>query len=162
MKVMVCLISDQHVPNLLSVHAVEPDLLFLVETPGMKAKRGASNFIRALRMGSSKKPKCRIIALEEENSIEATMELLGNLFSKYPDAEWTVNITGGTKPMSIGAFEFFESKIAKILYVPIIGQNRAINFADGSFIELRYRLKRISKNLFNHNVYILLLPYYIL
>ncbi|NPV63066.1 MAG: DUF1887 family protein [Methanotrichaceae archaeon] len=64
MKVMVCLISDQHVPNLLSVHAVEPDLLFLVETPGMKAKRGASNFIRALRMGSSKKPKCRIITLE--------------------------------------------------------------------------------------------------
>ncbi|NPV63065.1 MAG: DUF1887 family protein [Methanotrichaceae archaeon] len=79
--------------------------------------------------------------LEEKNSIEATIELLGNLFSKYSDAEWIVNITGGTKPMSIGAFEFFESKIAKILYVPIIGQNRAINFADGSFIELRYRLK---------------------
>ena len=141
MKVMVCLISDQHVPNLLSVHATEPDLLFLIETPGMKAKKGASNFIRAIRMGCSKKPKCRIRALKEENSIEAINELLGTLFSKYPDAEWTVNITGGTKPMSIGAFEFFKSKMPKILYVPIIGQNRAINFADGSFVDLRYRLK---------------------
>lgn len=141
MKIMVCLISDQHVPNLLSVHAAEPDLLFLIETPGMKAKKGASNFIRAIRMGCSKKPKCRIRALAEENSIEAMNELLGNLFSKYSDAEWTVNITGGTKPMSIGAFEFFKSKVPKILYVPIIGQNKALNFADGSFVELGYRLK---------------------
>jgi len=141
MKVMVCLISDQHVPNLLTVHAIEPDLLFLIETPGMKAKRGASNFIRALRMGSSKKPKCKIKALDEENSIVAMNDLLDDLFLKFSDAEWIVNITGGTKPMSIGTYEFFKEKNAKILYVPIVGQSRAIDFANGSFLQLGYRLK---------------------
>lgn len=140
MKILVCLVSDQHVPNLLTVHAVEPDLLFLVETPGMKVKRGAPNFIRALRMGNSKKPKCKIKILKEENSIEATNELLGNLFLMYPDADWIVNITGGTKPMSIGAFEFFRNKTAKILYVPIAGQSKAINFSDGTFDDLKYKL----------------------
>lgn len=141
MKAMVCLISDQHVPNLLTIHAIEPDLLILLETPGMKVKRGASNLIRALRMGHSKKPMCRIKSLNEENSIEATKILLGTLLSKYPDAEWTINITGGTKPMSIAAYEFFKGRNAKILYVPIIAQRRAINFADRSFIELNYELK---------------------
>jgi len=141
MKIMVCLISDQHVPNLLTVHAIEPELLFLIETPGMKAKKAASNFIRALRLGSSKKPKCRIKILTEENSIEATAELLGDLFSKYSDAEWIANITGGTKPMSIGAFEFFKNKNSMILYVPIAGQSRAINFSDGSYVNLKYKLR---------------------
>ncbi len=57
MKVMVCLISDQHVPNLLTVHAVEPDLLFLLESSGMKAKRGASNLIinKSIENGELKK-----------------------------------------------------------------------------------------------------------
>jgi len=141
MKVMVCLISDQHVPNLLTVHAVEPDLLFLLETPGMKSKRAAANFIKAIRMGNSKKPKCRIKTLMEENSIRATSELLGTLFFNYSEAEWIVNITGGTKPMSIGAFEFFKNKTAKILYVPIIAQSQAIDFSSGSFIDLKYKLR---------------------
>lgn len=141
MKIMVCLISDQHVPNLLTVHAVEPDILFLVETSGMRAKKGASNFIRAMRMGTSRKPKCRIKTLMEENSIEGTSRILENLFSMYPDAEWTVNITGGTKPMSIGAFEFFKNKTAKMLYVPIVSQSKASNLSDGTFVDLRYKLK---------------------
>ncbi len=141
MKVMVCLISDQHVPNLLTVHTIEPDLLILLETPGMKVKRGASNLIRALRMGHSKKPICRIKSLKEENSIEATKKLLGTLLSKHPDAEWTINITGGTKPMSIAAYEFFKGRNAKILYVPIIAQKKAIDFSDGSLMELKYELK---------------------
>jgi hypothetical protein len=141
MKIMVCLISDQHVPNLLTVHAVEPDLLFLIETPGMRVKKAASNFIKAIRIGNSKKPKCRIKILRKENSIEAITELLGDLFLKYSDAEWIVNITGGTKPMSIGAFEFSKNKTAMILYVPIVDQSRALNFSDGSFVDLRYKLR---------------------
>jgi len=141
MKVMVCLISDQHVPNLLTVHAVEPDLLFLVETPGMKSKRAAANFIKAIRMGNSKNQKCRIKTLMEENSIRATSELLETIFFNYSEAEWIVNITGGTKPMSIGAFEFFKNKTAKILYVPIIAQSQAIDFSSGSFIDLKYKLR---------------------
>jgi len=119
MKVMVCLISDQHVPNLLTVHAVEPDLLFLVETPGMKSKRAAANFIKAIRMGNSKKPKCRIKTLMEENSIRATSELLETIFFNYSEAEWIVNITGGTKPMSIGAFEFFKIKQQRYYMFPL-------------------------------------------
>lgn len=92
-------------------------------------------------MGSSKKPKCKIKALDKENSIEATKEALRDLLLDFPDAQWTVNITGGTKPMSIGAYEFFKERNAKILYVPIIGQSRAIDFSDGPALNLEYKLK---------------------
>jgi hypothetical protein len=107
----------------------------------MKKKKAASSFIKALRMGNSKKPKLRIINLEEENSIEAANDLFENLLSKYPEAEWVVNITGGTKPMSIGAFEFFKNKTKTMLYVPIVGQSKALNFSNGTSINLDYKLR---------------------
>jgi len=51
MKAMLCLISEQHVPNLLGVHELKPDLLVLLETRGMKKRYAADNFLKALAIG---------------------------------------------------------------------------------------------------------------
>lgn len=55
MKLLLCLISDQHVPNLLSVHAVKPNLLLLVVSEKMKKDGVASNFLNALDLSDSYK-----------------------------------------------------------------------------------------------------------
>ncbi|MDD3564582.1 MAG: DUF1887 family CARF protein [Methanothrix sp.] len=143
MKLLLCLISDQHVPNLLSVHAVKPNLLLLVVSEKMKKDGVASNFLNALDLSDSYKNsalKHDIVDLKEENSIIATMNVLKTEFSKYPEAEWFVNITGGTKPMSIGAYEFFKDKDAHMLYIPIVSQSKAIDFSNGQSLELTYQL----------------------
>ena len=133
MNIMVCLISDQHVPNLLTVHKVMPDLLILVVTPDMKRRNVATNFMNALDLGGLsdllKKDRHEMVSLEDENSIPTALKLFQDIVTKYPEAEWFINITGGTKPMSIAAFEFFRDRSnCTMLYVPINDQTKALKF----------------------------------
>ena len=134
MNIMVCLISDQHVPNLLTVHKVMPDLLILVVTPDMKRRNVATNFMNALDLGGLsdllKKDRHEMVSLEDENSIPTALKLFQDIVTKYPEAEWFINITGGTKPMSIAAFEFFRDRSnCTMLYVPINDQTKALKFS---------------------------------
>lgn len=141
MKILLCLVSDQHVPNFLTVRAEKPDLLILIVTPEMAVKKAASNFKKALAYGESGYTgKHKIVGLKDGNSVSATMKKLEGIFTDYPGAEWVVNLTGGTKPMSIGAYEFFMDKGTKLLYVSIGRQSHATNFADNSQIPLDYKV----------------------
>ena len=133
MNIMICLISDQHIPNLLTVHKVMPDLLILVVTPEMKRRNVATNFMNALDIGGlsylQKKDRHKIVPLEDGNSIPSALEVFQDVTSNYPEAEWFINITGGTKPMSIAAFEFFKDRSNCIMfYVPINDQTKALKF----------------------------------
>ncbi|MCX8207743.1 MAG: DUF1887 family protein [Methanothrix sp.] len=142
MKVMVCLISEQHVPNLLSVHELRPDLLVLIETEGMRNRNAANNFLKALAIGGlDYLTRNEVVPLKDGDSIEETEKALEGVYRKYRDAEWFVNITGGTKPMSIGAYEFFRQRgNARILYISASKQSKAINFSGGTDIPLRHRI----------------------
>ena len=133
MKIMVCLISDQHVPNLLTVHKVMPDLLILVVTPDMKRRNVATNFMSALEIGGLSYllggDRHKIVSLEDENSIPSALKVYQDIISRYPEVEWLINITGGTKPMSIAAYEFFRDRSnCTMLYVPINDQTKALKF----------------------------------
>ena len=44
MKVLLCLLSDQHVPNLLSVHHYAPDQLVLIESAQMESRNSGQPF----------------------------------------------------------------------------------------------------------------------
>jgi len=139
MKILVCLVSDQHVPNLLTVHVEKPDQLILIVTPEMEKKSAVSNFLKALAYSKSGYSGGHDpIRLEDGNSVLATWKKLEEVYANNPEAEWVVNLTGGTKPMSIGAYEFFKNKKAKLLYVSIGRQSHANNFADNSQIPLNY------------------------
>lgn len=146
MKIMVCLISDQHVPNLLTIHSINPNHLVLIVTPRMEKNGVDQNFLNALRIGGldytsedmSAPLSHKKFRLDKENSIYETKELLKKAFTIYKNAEWHVNITGGTKPMSIGAYEFFKDKDANMIYVPIISQSKAVKIADESSLDLHH------------------------
>lgn len=146
MKIMVCLISEQHVPNLLTIHSINPNHIVLIVTHRMKKNGVDANFMNALRIGGLDYSSEDVTAplshkkfwLDKENSIHETKELLKTIFAAYKNAEWHVNITGGTKPMSIGAYEFFKDKNVDMIYVPIVSQSKAIRISDESSLYLNH------------------------
>jgi len=142
MRAMLCLISEQHVPNLLAVHELRSDLLVLLETEGMRNRNAANNFLKALAIGGlDYLTRNEIVPLDDGDSIEETKKALERVHSMHRDAEWIVNITGGTKPMSIGAYEFFkQKKNAKIIYISASDQSKALDFSGGEDVPLRYRI----------------------
>lgn len=116
MKIMVCLISGQHVPNLLSIRSEDPvpDRLVLIVTPFMKARNKHIQLLNALAAGGlDYGSKCDIKDLTREDSISEIHELLKKIHKDHLKDELVVNLTGGTKPMCIGAYEFSKEKTSE-------------------------------------------------
>ena len=101
---LILLLSDQHVPNLLSVHHFKPSRLVLVETDQMKLKKAAGNLLHALALGGlpDYERTSEILHLASEDSPNAIEDLLDRRLRSRE--RYIVNLTGGTKPMSIGAW----------------------------------------------------------
>lgn len=141
MRILVCLISGQHVPNLLTVKAINPDRLVLLVTPGMKKQGKDTQFLNALSVGGQDRLIDHdIIDQKEENSSRAVYDNLLQAFSKHANDEWIINLTGGTKPMSIGAYEFSKSMGLKTLYVAEGDQARATDLLGGPDTNLDHKV----------------------
>ncbi len=128
MKVLLCLLSDQHIPNLLSVHHFRPDRLVLVETPTMRGK--AKDLLAALRLGGldfASDDRCHVQPLEAEDTLDSVRKCLQHAHGRYPAETWIVNLSGGTKPMSIAAYEFSKEVRACPIYVNIQKPNVMLN-----------------------------------
>jgi hypothetical protein len=139
MKILVCLISIQHVPNLRSIQSVRPDWLILAVTSGMAGKD--EQLLKALAVGGldyTKRKDVIDLAEGEEQSAEPINKKLHDLFKKYAKDEWIVNLTGGTKPMSIGAYEFSKDKGLKTLYIAEGNQRQAVDLLGGPCTPLQY------------------------
>ena len=78
--------------------------------------------------------------MREENSIDAINNGLQNAFKKHPNDEWIINLTGGTKPMSIGAYEFSKNKGLKTLYIAEGNQHEAIDLLGGPSVPIDHKL----------------------
>ncbi len=134
-KTLVCLISNQHIPNLLTVKEIRPDNLVLLVTTGMKRNLGW--FLRALTAGGlDYSERTKIIGIQKENSVDETMSALKVAHAERPDDEWIINVTGGTKPMSIGAYEFAKANRIRALYIVESDQYRAVDLSGGEFVPL--------------------------
>ena len=139
MKILVCLVSVQHVPNLRSIQSVRPEWLILAVTSGMAGKD--EQLFKALVVGGldyTQKKDIIHLAEGEEQSAEPINRKLHDIFKKYPHDEWIVNLTGGTKPMSIGAYEFSKNKGLKTLYIAEGNQRQAVDLLSGPCTFLQY------------------------
>ena len=109
----VCLVSEEAAPNITPVldSAVRPDGVILVVAPGME--RRARWLGRVLREGAGVQvhPWPVADAWDIEYLIGCFMELL----ERHEDL--TLNATGGTRPMSIAAFEAFRAYERPVFYV---------------------------------------------
>ncbi len=129
MKTLLCLLSDQHVPNLLAVHHFQPDRLVLVESAGMQRKRASVNLLAALKLGKlDYHDRCRVQTLADENDLEAIRRCLCDVLEQEHADEWIVNLTGGTKPMSIGAYDIFLQQPARLIYAAVNQPDRFLDF----------------------------------
>lgn len=125
-QVLVSLVSKQTIPNVLFIKEMEGKLSEKIEkyvfitTELMEKKEKTDSIISAAHIP---REKTRIIKVIED-SIEDIENQLRN-FAKnelHDNDKCIVNLTGGTKIMSIGIYTFFKERESIIYYLPI-GKN---------------------------------------
>ncbi|MGC8771102.1 MAG: Card1-like endonuclease domain-containing protein [Brevinematia bacterium] len=118
-KVLVSLISDQTIPNVLFIKEFfnKVNKFLFITTDEMESKAVLPNIIKVCNINENKYEKIII----PEYEIDKIKELL-NLTCNSLDEFYIVNLTGGTKIMSIGVYEFFKERKSEIFYLPI-GKN---------------------------------------
>jgi len=136
MKVLVILLSDQHIPNLLSVEAVRPEIIAYVETDEMKKAHAWKNLGSALEINGIKIDSEGFF-LENENSFKAIKEIFQGIKDQYADEDIIVNLTGGTKMMSIGAYDVFKDSGAVFIYKPFKYINEFLDMRSDSRKEFK-------------------------
>lgn len=119
--ILVSLVSEQTIPNVLLIkelHDIDRYLLISTEYMESKSKEKSHCIIK----GSGREPT-RFFdpVIVVEDSLLDIEEKLKEIDFDDND-HFIVNLTGGTKIMSIGVYNFFRKKQSEIVYVPI-GKN---------------------------------------
>ncbi len=117
MNLAVVLVSDQTIPNVVYLKEIRNrwDKVLFVTTETME-RRGKSGII-ANAVGNCKFDRLIV----DENMIFDVEKKLGEYFSENSYDKVFVNITGGTKIMSLATYTFFKDKpfTENIVYLPI-------------------------------------------
>lgn len=144
MKALVSLIGGQHVPNLLVIQEVRPDRLILLVTKGMQ--KGKDQLLQALLVGGlDYQSRCETVPIDDENSVHEVVEKLDAAYQTRPDGEeWVVNLTGGRKPMSIGAYTFSTTHNVQTLYIAEQRQGEAIELRGGPSLPIQYAISTME------------------
>lgn len=119
-RILISLISDQTIPNVLIVNELETfDEYIMISTQRME-RFDKRDMVR--RAADIPLEKCRHVVVIEDN-LQDIAQQLHTLALKEED-HIVVNLTGGTKIMAIGVYNYFtqEVKADEMLYVPI-GKN---------------------------------------
>ncbi|MDR0833451.1 MAG: DUF1887 family protein [Candidatus Symbiothrix sp.] len=133
-----------HLVSLISEHLL-PNFLLAKE---MEGKFDRHIFITTARMGESMtarfcnalkidKKDIQIVIVSEDDLPDARKKLNKCNFSK--DDGYIINLTGGTKIMSIAIFQHFFKYEAEYYYIPI-GINKIENVRTGEDVPLNYRI----------------------
>lgn len=128
-KIMACLLSNQHIPNLIGVKMYTPDKLILVVSKKMKDK--SDLFLNALKIGGlNYEDKKEIIELDDEFNLQKVMESAQSILNKYSANQIYFNISGGTKIMTLGFYSILKDKF-KLIYIPENRNDTFIFINDG-------------------------------
>lgn len=128
-KIMACLLSNQHIPNLIGVKMYTPDKLILVVSKKMKDK--SDLFLNALKIGGlNYEDKKEIIELDDEFNLQKVMESAQSILNKYSANQIYFNISGGTKIMALGFYSILKDKF-KLIYIPENRNDTFIFINDG-------------------------------
>lgn len=106
--ILLCLSGEQPIPNLLPVRYLKPDHTLIAHTsfePSIKSAKRLSGLIQNARMFS----------IDEGYLIPRVLEALQREIGE-PAEEVVVNVTGGTKPMALAAFELARQRRYPVVY----------------------------------------------
>ncbi len=111
LNVQVCLVSDQPIPNLTTIVQFQPDLVILLYTEDRKPQKDRLERVvgeRGIRV------EARLILPYGLANVIKTCE---GVIQDCPDCRVSLNITGGTKIGTLGAFQAFSQANLPIYYV---------------------------------------------
>ena len=133
---LISLISDHLIPNYLLIKEMEGKYneLIFITTLKMKGMCKGKRVEKALGL---KESSVRRIEVSEEDLNDIIAKLESELFDSRD--QFIVNITGGTKIMSIGVYEFFSRFSSSFYYIPI-GKNKIKNVKTSEDVPLNYRV----------------------
>lgn len=121
----VCLVSDQTIPNILGIHHVKPDEILFISTVKMEADKKADHILQTLlQIGLDFNKRFQKVVVNEESLLDCKKKLDDWIVSREGE-DFTVNLTGGTKIMSIAVYEYFKDYGSKMIYIPM-GKNEFI------------------------------------
>ena len=104
MKLLFCMASGETAANINSLNEINPDKVIVAVTDSMQQNGKAPALINEIKnMGK----KVESLAIKDEHSLKALNQQYEAWLENHFDDEIIVNITGGTKPMSIAAFTVF-------------------------------------------------------
>jgi hypothetical protein len=135
--ILVSLISDQTIPNYLFIKemAGRYDSLLFISTFQMQEKKKLEAILNTLQSVDYIVDKQIIV---EEDLLPSIVDKLSKEVERN-DCSFIVNLTGGTKIMSLGVFEFFSRLDASFYYIPI-GKNVIRNIKNEEEIPIAYQL----------------------
>ena len=135
-KVLVSILSDHLVPNYLFIKEMRGqynELLF-IGTPYTESKAIATHLENALE---NRKSNIKKVILESDQYQEGVQSLEN--ISLPTDVHYIVNLTGGTKIMSLIVYDFFRKLNSSFFYIPI-GKNTYCNIEEENMHALQYRI----------------------
>lgn len=106
MKILLCAATGQNPVNILPLESeqIKPDLIYVAITQGMNQQ--GESLIAELKSTGKKVERLNI---ENENSLQALTKQYESWLLDHQDDEIIVNLTGGTKLMSIAAYQLFSN-----------------------------------------------------
>ncbi|WP_449243776.1 Card1-like endonuclease domain-containing protein [Desulfobacca acetoxidans] len=117
---LVSLVSDQTIPNILAALHFNPDLLLFISTNAMENKGKSQAILNTLQMrGLDYSLRAHTLKVDE-NSIIDLQSKVTHWLENFPDEiNFIVNLTCGTKIMSIAAYDLFSDFGSTMIYLPI-------------------------------------------
>lgn len=117
---LVSLVGDQTIPNILVALHFQPQFLLLISTLKMERKNKSQAFLNTLKLRGFNYTTKHCIVQVQEDSINDLQSQVSHWLEESPeDYQFIVNLTGGTKIMSIAAYDLFNDFGSTMVYVPI-------------------------------------------
>jgi hypothetical protein len=117
---LVSLVSEQTVPNILVAANINADFLLFISTDAMEKKKKVDNILESLLiLGFDFQQKSDRIVIPENSIPDINEKIIEWVKDRRKGYNFTVNLTGGTKLMSLAAYEIFKGYGAEIIYMPL-------------------------------------------
>ena len=149
-RIIVSILSNHSVPNFLFIKemAGQYDRHIFVTSPEIDNLGRKEQLIKALGITDQ---NVTVISVDG-NDYQSAIATLTDRWQEDEDNEYIVNLTGGTKMMSLAVHDFFKDKRADFYYVPI-GKNEYYNRKQDWRESTRTRAYNISRVIFSAQGY---------
>lgn len=136
-RVLVSILSNHSIPNFLFFKEMEGkyDEYLFITTPEVDKVGRENQLIKALGVD----PNDEGCICVDGNNYQAIIKALKDEWPVRDGDEYIVNLTGGTKMMSLAVHDYFAEKDSQFYYVPI-GMNYYYNLRDKEPKPIKYRL----------------------